>query len=108
MLVEVMARVRANPPVSLGGVRVSEVVDLEAGCNGLAATEGLIWRLGDIGRVVVRPSGTEPKLKAYLEVVDDASHDDLASARERCSRLLDALRRDLGAILSLEAVATSS
>ena len=108
VLVEVMARVRANPPVSLGGVRVSEVVDLEAGCNGLAATEGLIWRLGDIGRVVVRPSGTEPKLKAYLEVVDDASHDDLASARERCSRLLDALRRDLGAILSLEAVATSS
>ena len=60
MLGAVMARVRATPPSSLGGQMISEVVDLEVGSPGLAPTEGLIWRLGDEGRVVVRPSGTEP------------------------------------------------
>jgi phosphomannomutase len=66
-------RFRANRPASLGGLEVSEVVDLELGWHGLSPTEGLVLQLGDRGRVVVRPSGTEPKLKAYVEILGDAS-----------------------------------
>jgi phosphomannomutase len=102
-LTVVMRRVRTDPPGFLGGVQVSDVVDLEAGGNGLASTEGLIWRLGSTGRVVVRPSGTEPKLKAYIEVVGEPGVDDLARERERCTAILDAIRRDLTRLLALDA-----
>jgi phosphomannomutase len=64
-------RLKESPPTSLGGLDVSDVVDLEAGWRGLRATEGLILQLGGRGRVVVRPSGTEPKLKAYVEVLGE-------------------------------------
>jgi phosphomannomutase len=102
VLSAVMARVRSAPPRSLGGVDVSEVVDLEEGWNGLAPTEGLIWRLADTGRVVVRPSGTEPKLKAYIEVVGPPSPADLAADRERASAVLSSIRDELAALLSLD------
>ncbi len=65
----VMARVRSSPPASLADVDVTEVVDLADGAD-LPPTDGVVWRLADGSRVVVRPSGTEPKLKAYLEVVE--------------------------------------
>jgi phosphomannomutase len=103
VLTAVMRRVRSDPPETLGGLRVSEVVDLESGWKGLAPTEGLIWRLGTIGRVVVRPSGTEPKLKAYIEVVGEPGGDDLDGDRERCAAILDAVRGDLARLLALDA-----
>jgi len=98
----VMTRVRASPPTSLGGVGVSEVIDLETGWNGLAPTEGLIWRLGSTGRVVVRPSGTEPKLKAYVEVVGDPSPGDVSAARERAGVTLGAVLDELSRFLALD------
>ncbi len=101
-LTRVMRRVRASAPDVLGGEPVSEVVDLEVGWNGLAPTEGLIWRLGTTGRVVVRPSGTEPKLKAYIEVVGGDGVEDLAIERQRCARILDAIAQDLARLLSLD------
>ena len=103
VLSAVMARVRAYPPATLGGVAVSEVIDLEAGWRSLAPTEGLIWRLGTVGRVVVRPSGTEPKLKAYLEVVGEPSPDDLEGERSRAQQTLGAIRADLSVLLALDA-----
>jgi phosphomannomutase len=66
-------RMKASPPSTLGGLHVSEVADLEAGWHGLMPTEGMVLQLGTHGRVVVRPSGTEPKLKAYVEILGDAS-----------------------------------
>ncbi|MDQ4116593.1 MAG: phospho-sugar mutase, partial [Actinomycetota bacterium] len=52
-------------------------------------------------RVVVRPSGTEPTLKAYLEVVEHPSGvDDLAAARERAERRMAALRDEVGEMIS--------
>ncbi|WP_132432520.1 phospho-sugar mutase [Pseudonocardia endophytica] len=54
-------------------------------------------------RVVVRPSGTEPKLKAYLEVVEQPSGvDDLATARERADEVLAALRAEIDDLLQDE------
>ena len=65
-LAAIMGRLRSEPPASL----LDRPVDVE---DLLPATDGLRWRVEggqvDSGRVVVRPSGTEPKLKAYLEVV---------------------------------------
>ena len=56
--------------------------DLALGVQGLPPTEGLRYLLADRTRVVVRPSGTEPKLKAYLELVDPSpgAMDALAAA----------------------------
>jgi phosphomannomutase len=67
-----LERLRATPPTHLGGVQVSEVIDLESGWQGLPPAEGLVLKLGHHGRVVVRPSGTEPKLKAYIEILGDS------------------------------------
>jgi phosphomannomutase len=58
----------ASPPTVLGGLSVAEASDLALGFRGLLPTEGLWLSLGDMGRVVVRPSGTEAKVKAYVEV----------------------------------------
>ena len=67
-----MAALRAARPSSLGGHPVAAAVDLLEGSATLPPTDGVTYWLGDpqdpYGRVVVRPSGTEPKLKAYLEV----------------------------------------
>jgi len=73
---EVMARLRSHPPARLGDDEVASVVDLSGGVvwqEGLPAlppSDVLAYRLASGARVLVRPSGTEPKLKAYLEVVD--------------------------------------
>ena len=103
VLTNVMRRVRAHPPASLGATALSEVIDLEAGYGDLAATEGLIWRLATGGRVVVRPSGTEPKLKAYIEVVVEPSSSDLAELRRGANERLEAIRVDLASLLALDA-----
>ncbi|MGH2603155.1 MAG: phospho-sugar mutase, partial [Dehalococcoidia bacterium] len=54
--------------------------------------------------VVVRPSGTEPKLKAYLEIVEPVADGDLASARERAAATIVALRTETAAALGIWSV----
>ncbi|GIJ51122.1 phosphoglucomutase [Virgisporangium aliadipatigenens] len=88
-----METVRRRPPVSMLDEPVSDVEDL------LPDADVLILRADGI-RVVVRPSGTEPKLKAYLEVVEPAG-DDLAAARERAAAGVAALRAEVAASLGL-------
>jgi phosphomannomutase len=93
-----MATLRATPPTSLGGLDVVGVDDLAAGSAALPPTEGLRYRLAEGGRVVVRPSGTEPKLKCYLEVVLPVNPEDgVEAARIAAVGRLDALRRDIKA-----------
>jgi phosphomannomutase len=95
-----MTRLRSTPPTSLGGLAVTSVDDLALGSDGLPATEGLRYRLAPYGRVVVRPSGTEPKLKSYLEVVLPVTpDDDLVVLRAQASDLLSAISADLAAVL---------
>ncbi len=68
----------------------------------LPPTDALVFHLGSHGRVVLRPSGTEPKLKAYLEVTTEPPGlDGLAAAREVAARRLVALRVDVGARCAL-------
>lgn len=97
-----MDRFRTVPPTTLGGQTVSAAVDLAAGWHGLPPTEGLRLELGGLGRVVVRPSGTEPKLKAYIEITVP-QEGKLAEQRVRAHSLLESVRVDLAAHLDLGA-----
>ncbi len=75
-IAEAMAALRSEPPHALGGLAVEQVDDLASGGGDLPPTEGLRYRLASGARVIVRPSGTEPKLKCYLEVVVPVDADD--------------------------------
>lgn len=93
-----MARLREQPPAELGGLAVLGVDDLSQGGGGLPPTDGLRYRLADGARVIVRPSGTEPKVKCYLEVVvpvEDGADDGVEAARISAAGRLDALGTDI-------------
>ncbi|MBD7981250.1 phospho-sugar mutase [Oerskovia merdavium] len=100
-----MSRLRAAPPRTLAGSGVSEVVDLSDGLDGLPPTDGVRLLSADGTRVIVRPSGTEPKVKCYLEVIvpvaPDASYDDLTAARAFARTRLDHVRRDVAEALGI-------
>ena len=101
LIATAMERLRATPPTRLGGVEVTSAEDLTAGTATLPPTDGLRYHLADGARVIVRPSGTEPKLKCYLEVVVDAAADGLDAARTEAARRLTALKEDLASALGL-------
>ncbi|MFI7127514.1 phospho-sugar mutase [Nonomuraea sp. NPDC050153] len=100
LIADAMTRLRAHPPAALGGRSVTRRDDLAKGDGGLPPTDGLRYLLSGDGRVVVRPSGTEPKLKCYLEVVVPVTGE-VAQAREQAARDLAALKADLAAGLGL-------
>ena len=81
-----MAAVRTTPPVEVGGRRVVDVEDLALGKR-LPPSDVLIWTL-DGARLVVRPSGTEPKLKIYAEAVVPVA-DDVESARAAATLVVE-------------------
>jgi phosphomannomutase len=91
-----MDRLRADPPETLGGFAVEGVDDLSLGSAALPPTDGLRYRLAGGARVIVRPSGTEPKVKCYLEVVVPVDPEDgVDAARIAAVGRLDALRDDV-------------
>ncbi|HEY0891059.1 MAG TPA: phospho-sugar mutase [Nocardioides sp.] len=94
-----MARLRAAGPTTLGGYDVVGVDDLALGSAELPPTDGLRYRLDGGARVIVRPSGTEPKLKCYLEVVIPVTGgpEGLDAARATAADRLAALGRDIRA-----------
>jgi phosphomannomutase len=106
-----MGRLRAAPPAALAGQPVTGSADLAdtagagtTGKSGLPPADVLIYRLPG-ARVVIRPSGTEPKLKAYLEIVEPATARTLAAARSAAAERLGPLRTavaDLVAAASVE------
>lgn len=92
-----MRHLREQPPTRLAGLPVTNTEDLTRGTDTLPPTDGLRYTL-DGARVIVRPSGTEPKLKCYLEVVVPVTaHADLPGARAKAADVLTALKRDLSA-----------
>jgi phosphomannomutase len=100
-----MADLRANPPVGFGGMDVAEFTDLESGSADLPPTDGLKYMLTGSGaiadaRVIVRPSGTEPKVKAYLEVRAPVGEDGVAVARAAASGALAGVAEDVRARLT--------
>jgi phosphomannomutase len=100
-----MERVGAAPPSTLAGIEVAEVTDYRVGAEGrpryLAATPLVALDLRARGRALVRPSGTEPKLKIYVDLVADrdeevdAAEQELALTAE-ANEVADALAGQLG------------
>jgi phosphomannomutase len=89
-----------SPPPEIGGRRVLDVADLSHPKGGLPPTEGARLQLAG-GRIVVRPSGTEPKIKAYLEVVTPTAEiaGNLPAARTAAAGLLARISADLRPLL---------
>ena len=103
---------RAKPPISLLGEPVAVIDDLGLGLRSrddgakdplaLPRSDVIIWRCADGTRVALRPSGTEPKVKIYLQVVLPAEgRDDLAPLRAQAARWLAELRDEVTEVLSL-------
>ena len=99
LITDAMARLRNDPPAVLGGRAVLRMDDLEKGVDGLPPTDGLRFSLPD-ARVIVRPSGTEPKLKCYLQVVVPVAGD-IANAHDTANTELDAMRASVAEALAL-------
>jgi phosphomannomutase len=95
-----MATVRSDPPTELGGLVVTRVTDLLVGGDH-PPTDAVRLDLGDRGRVLIRPSGTEPKAKVYLEVVGPTAIDTVAEDRRRSTDLVDRIQHDLAARLGV-------
>ena len=103
-----MAALRQNPPQRIGASPVIRALDALRGeetlrgerrASGLPESDVLAFQSEDGARLTVRPSGTEPKIKFYLELVGRAAkREDVAPARER----LDAEGRSLKGALMRE------
>ena len=97
VIANAMRRLREQPPTQLAGLAITKAEDLTQGTELLPPTDGLRYTL-DGARVIVRPSGTEPKLKCYLEVVVPVgTHDNLPAAHVKARDLLTTIKQDLSA-----------
>jgi phosphomannomutase len=95
----VMSRLRAAPPDAFGGEQAVGLTDLAVGSGVVPRADVLIFRLAG-GRVVLRPSGTEPKIKCYIEITEPAAGRSLAAAREAAAARLAPLRAALELLLA--------
>jgi phosphomannomutase len=95
-----LERLDKRPPEQLGGATVTSAEDLSLGAGGLPPTEGLRYRTAEGARVIVRPSGTEPKLKVYLEVVVPVDGS-LSTARDLAAKRLKAVKQDVAGALGV-------
>ncbi|MEV7660297.1 phospho-sugar mutase [Paenarthrobacter sp. NPDC089316] len=96
LLDAMMNRLRVNPPEAFGGSAVEISTDLAEGSDNLPPTDGLLYLTRDQSRVIIRPSGTEPKLKCYLEVIQAVeSAAELPEARQAARTALDDVLRDV-------------
>ena len=102
LLDAMMNRLRVSPPESFGGSAVETFKDLAEGSENLPPTDGLLYLTKDLSRVIIRPSGTEPKLKCYLEVVRSVgSAAELPEARQAARAALDGVLGDVREALGL-------
>ena len=102
LLDAMMNRLRVSPPETFGSSAVEVYTDLAEGTDQLPPTDGLLYVTRDLTRVIIRPSGTEPKLKCYLEVIQHVgSAAELPAARQAARAALDEVLRDVSEALGL-------
>jgi len=93
-------RLRADPPAEIAGNPVTAVTDYSEAGGPLPPTDMLAFGLGGADRVIIRPSGTEPKLKVYIETVEEVIGGNLVDARrrayDRLQVIADAMRETVG------------
>ena len=88
----IMAHLREAAPAELAGLAVEEVVDYQGGTCGLPPANVVELRLAGANKAIVRPSGTEPKIKLYVFAQ--------AASREEAERLLDTIEHAGRALLA--------
>jgi len=88
----IMASLRSTPPTTLGGLSVLSVTDYAGGVEGFPPSDILRYDLTGDARVIVRPSGTEPKVKVYIDTV--------AESPAEAQSLVDALAADIRPLVS--------
>ena len=93
----VMTSIRADRPSAIAGLSVERFDDLAVASADMPATDGLRFYLEKSVRIIIRPSGTEPKLKCYIEVVRPTSSQ---ADRDEAERLVTALTPELKKLLS--------
>jgi len=92
-ITKLLAGLRSNPPHEIAGRAVESIDDLAAPTDGLPPTDGLrLWLSGGV-RIIIRPSGTEAKLKCYIEVISSNQQ----SAEDELNTLRAPLKAFLGA-----------
>jgi phosphomannomutase len=102
LLDAMMNRLRVSPPESFGSSAVEVFTDLAEGSGQLPPTDGLLYLTRDLTRVIIRPSGTEPKLKCYLEVIHHVgTAAELPEARLAARAALDEVLQDVSEALGL-------
>lgn len=89
IIIDTVSRLRQNPPTQIAGIE-AKFTDLALGSETLGPTDGLRFDLTDGSRVIIRPSGTEPKLKCYLQTVGDS-----ASSAQNALQKLEIAAREL-------------
>ena len=99
-IAEISGKFRTSPPATLGGKSVTAVDDFALGFENFAPSDLTRLTIDGGSRVIVRPSGTEPKLKCYLQVVVPVSGD-IAEARATAQSELDAVRTSVSQVLAL-------
>lgn len=89
-MADIMAGLRAQPPAQVADRDVAEVVDYAEGVGDLPKANVVEFRLAGGGKLIVRPSGTEPKIKAYLfaKAPDQTGADAMLDALEQSAREL--------------------
>ncbi|UFS61155.1 phospho-sugar mutase [Subtercola endophyticus] len=95
---EVMAALRNNPPQQIGGTPVASIDDLKGGSADLPPSDILRIRTEDGSRIMVRPSGTEPKLKVYIDV--SSARGSLAKRKKSVATRLAALEAGMRELIS--------
>ena len=90
VIANIMQNLRQNPPAQIDGV-ATDFKDLAIGTADLGPTDGLRFDLADGRRVIVRPSGTEPKLKCYLQAIGESK----VAAAAALASLNDAMKEIL-------------
>lgn len=91
-----MQKLRANPPKTILNQKVAVLEDYQKGFNGLPKSDVLLFRLEDESKLVVRPSGTEPKLKIYAGA-RLKSFPSLQEGIVKCDQKLDRLLKEMHA-----------
>ena len=94
-----MDEYRKNPPIVLGGLKVSKVRDIKDGADGLPPSDVLQFFLEDGTIVSARPSGTEPKIKFYATCCADAEKGKLEAAKAEARRKLEAIEKDIRSVI---------
>ena len=100
IIARAMETLRTSPPSSLGGLAVTSVDDLADGYRGLPPTDGIRLGLEGNTRIIARPSGTEPKLKCYIEVVVPVE-DSIEASRETADAAIAGIKKDLAEALGI-------